>query len=56
MKLKDYEQLGWKYEYCSAMPAYLLIDPSGRLVWVDHSFTAPESYVVKVIEAFEGGN
>lgn len=49
MSLKDYERLGWKYEYCAAIPAYLLINPSGKLVWTDHSFTSTENHVVKMI-------
>lgn len=56
MNLKHYEQLGWKYEYCSAIPAYLLINPSGKLVWKDDSFAAQESHVVKMIEMFGGKN
>lgn len=56
MSLKDYEQLGWKYEYCSAMAAYLLLNPERKVVWVDDSFTAPESHIIKVIEKFSGKN
>ena len=56
MNLKDYEQLGWRYEYCSATPAYLLINPVGRLVWTDYSFTSTENHIVKMIKLFGGAN
>lgn len=53
MKLKDYEKLGWRYEYCAAIPAYLLIDPNGKTVWKDESFTATENHIIKMIELFD---
>jgi hypothetical protein len=53
MTLEDYEKLNWRYEYCSSMGAYLLLNPEGRVVWVDYSFTAPPSHILKMIEKFK---